>query len=145
MSNEAELDRLVESRVHRILQPLARYRQIRAEDGRPSCPYPTMRVNERLLGMYDNCPGEADGVIVVTNMGFHLQSCGNWISIYFDQLSHVETPAVDEKMSVERLQVVLKSGERVTIPIRGGTESFRDAWEFVRFLNRVIGDIRRRS
>ena len=48
-------------------------------------------------------------------------------------------------MRVAGLMLDLADGSQATVPVSGGTERARDAWEFLRFVMRVTDDVRHAS
>ena len=46
------------------------------------------------------------------------------------------------KSEINGLKLALRDGSESHIPIRGGRGRFRDAYEFLRFLDRVLADLR---
>jgi len=49
---------------------------------------------------------------------------------------------VSPKQDVSELLVRLTNQESVLLPIRGGKGKLRDAFEFIRFIDRVTSDLR---
>jgi hypothetical protein len=43
---------------------------------------------------------------------------------------------------VTGLALDLADGSHATVPVRGGTDRARDAWEFLQFVMRATGDVR---
>ena len=132
------------SRAHRILKPLANYRAI--DEGGVGLANGlsetiVLHNNERVLGIYENPAHGQQKTVVVTTRGVHVVVGGNYQALAYSQIDHVETPRSGEKHSFGELVVTCRSGDNVIIPIEGGQGRLRDAWEFLRFLNRVVADI----
>ena len=138
MNRKFELSELIESRAFRILFKLVRFNQKKNNLFTDEIP---LRINEKILGAYENYPNKKKEIVIVTDSALHIYHKSAWSSIYYEQISCVETPSKHEKRLIEKLDLRLKSGAVETIPVRGGIERFRDAWEFLRFLNRVISDV----
>ena len=132
----------VKTRVKRILEPLVNFRTI--EDGSlpvfPSLPVPAFKEGEDCYGVYENPSAEADEPVVVTNLGLHLRREQKWEFIDYRQIKEVDI--ISPKETVDELLVRLTNQESVLLPIRGGKGRFRDAFEFMRFINRVKSDLR---
>lgn len=131
---------LITTRAHRILKRLPHYRSV--VDSSDSMPSYTKELliatGEVLIGVYENLPGENTESIAITDRGLHAFLNRKWEFIAYEQIDRIETPS--SKEGVEELIVHLLSGSVSRIPVRGGHGQFRDAFEFLRFLDRVISD-----
>jgi hypothetical protein len=76
---------------------------------------------------------------VVTNLGLHVRREQKWEFIDYRQIKEHEI--VSPKETVGELLVRLTNQESVLLPIRGGKGRFRDAFEFMRFIDRVTSDL----
>jgi hypothetical protein len=125
------------SRAKRILRPMSRFQFF---DGQPS-PVPTdlpLPETETPIGMYLNEPGSLEDAVVVTDLSLLLESKGTWVPIPYSSISKIATPTT--KAGVQGLRLFLHDGSTVCLPIRGGTQRTSDAFEFLRFLDRVLAD-----
>lgn len=133
----------VKSRAHRILKPLASYRDLTGQPLNVPCWAADVPVKngEVCYGVYENSPCKANESIAVTNLGIHV--CRNKQSefIAYSQIASVSAPP--EKQTASELSIHLLSGQVISLPVRGGEGRFRDAFEFLRFLDRVTHDLRR--
>ncbi len=131
----------VKTRVTRILKPLVNFRTIK--DGSlpvfPSLPELAFKEGEDCYGVYENLSAEADEAVVVTNLGLHFCREQKWEFIDYRQIKEVEIASPKE--TVDELLVHLTNQESVLLPIRGGKGRFRDAFEFMRFIDRVTSDL----
>jgi hypothetical protein len=128
------------ARAHRILKRLPRYRSVVGTAG-PMLPWVqelSLPTGEVLIGVYENVPGEPTESIAITDRGLHVFRNGTWEFVGYEQIDRIETPS--GKAGVEELVVHLLSGKVSRIPVRGGRERFHDAFEVLRFLDRVISD-----
>ena len=136
---------LIESRAYRILRPLAQYRQITtAADILQPVTFQEFPEREHLIGIYENIPNDYHESITVTTSGCHWFLNDEWRFAKYDQILKVEV-SDDQKMNkrlVDRLVVHLKAGDVIELPIRGGKSGTPDAWEFLRFLDRVVEDVK---
>jgi hypothetical protein len=137
-----DLEESVKSRAYRTLRKMDSYRSL--ESNAPDY-FATnlLREHERLIGVYENSPGKRQESIVLTSFGFHIFLNEQWQFIDYGQIVDVE-PVLSipkDKRSIEGL-IVRIPGREITIPVRGGQEGFRDAWEFLRFLRRVTESFR---
>ena len=137
-----ELNDLLKSRVHRILRGLPSFRS--TADATVALPdgYEGHRLadGEQVLGLYTNTADDHREDILVTTHGLHLGPSGQTKFIAYQQISHVDT--LQPKHPLSTLRLHLESGEVMDLPIAGGHDRFRDAWEFMRYLDRVTRDIR---
>jgi hypothetical protein len=131
----------VASRARRILKHLNSYREVSESSlnlpsGLREVP---LREGETILGIYANSLSMLEESIVVTNLGLHVYRHTQWESIDYSQIRSIETPP--DKYETTQLMIQLQSDRVTNIPIRGGEGRFRDAFEFLRFLDRVTHDL----
>lgn len=128
----------VASRVHRILAHMKRFR--RDLDSFPDLPVPLPGLQgQTALGVYPNAEGSLREAFVVTDQGLVLEDGGRWVSIPYSSLRKVVTPKT--KTDVYHLDLELKDGSLLRLPIRGHDGRFLDVFEFVRFFSRVLEDM----
>jgi hypothetical protein len=135
----------VKSRASRILRRLASYSDLTR--GSPVVPLWLREIplqeGEHCLGIYENAPGGAADSVLVTNLGLHV-CCGSRREyVAFDEIESVTTHQA--KTEVTELEVHRRDGRVTQVPVSGGHDRLRDAWEFVRFLNRVREDQEQRG
>lgn len=129
----------VSSRVHRILRPLTHFQYFGPEGPPVPEELPLMK-EESLIGAYLNDPPSLRNAVIVTNFSLLLESHGAWAPIHYSSVSRVVSPT--SKEGVRYLDLVLADGSTARVPIHGGTERTSDAFEFLRFLDRVLEDRR---
>ncbi len=134
--SERTRQELVTSRVHRILKDLKLFRAIDMQNLDSSV---RLRPSENVLGLYENNKSERKDALLITTHAIHILCEKGEKVVDFREINKVETPPSKEP-PLEELTVQLKSGEQIKIPVRGGKENVRDAWEFLRFLIRVQSD-----
>jgi hypothetical protein len=124
------------------LKALLNFRPIKAGSlaVSPSLPAFGLKEGEDCYGVYESLPAEADEAVVVTNLGLHIRRERKWEFIDYRQIKEVDI--VSPKETVDELLVRLTTHESVLLPIRGGKGRFRDAFEFMRFIDRVTSDLR---
>lgn len=131
------LEESIQSRAYRTLRKMASYRSLQ-NDTPDYFEKDLLRVKEKLVGAYENVPGERQESIVLTTLGFHVFLNSQWQSIDYGQIVDVEPLFNISKDKRSVYNLIVHTPERdITIPVRGGQGGFRDAWEFLRFLNRV--------
>lgn len=108
--------------------------------GELALPPPEFRSGEEMIGAYRDMVGSGDHV-VVTSVGLHVWSPDGWRMIPYRNIGEVVVPHSEDSDLVETLYLRMRDGSKHGIPIRGGTGRFRDAWEFLRFLQRVVRDL----
>ncbi len=133
----------VKSRAHRILKHLANYRDLTNESLKIPYWVADVPINsgEVCYGVYENSSGEADESIAVTSLGIHVCRNKQWEFIDYAQIASVSAPL--EKQTANELSLHLLSGQLTSLPVRGGSGRLRDAFEFLRFLDRVTHDLQR--
>lgn len=135
----------VESRVIRILRPLTQYHKHSTESLNASnrSQKVDLQIGEVYLGVYENIPDSLEDSITVTSLGLHTYRGGEWEFLNYEHIESIRIPSRKEEAA--ELEIHLYDGYTTRIPVRGGQGRFRDAFEFLRFLDRVRDDIRRRK
>lgn len=139
-----QLPRRVASRAHRILKRLENYQSLFGaadEDIPNNISGIALAPGEQLIGVYYNMPDERREPIVVTSEGLHVLSKEGWQRVEYRQMRDVGPPVDEEKTQVMSLSITLQDGNTFALPVKGGRGNFRDAWSFLRFLMRVLGDV----
>jgi len=96
---------------------------------------PVLQEGEMPLGVYANQPGQCTENIVITNLGLHLLVDKIPAYVDYSQIKNIETPNTKD---ADHLVIHLVDGRIVKLHIRGKHDRFRDVFEFLRFLDRVI-------
>jgi len=123
------------ARVHRTLKPLARFRQI--SEVTQSLPHPRLADGDELLGVYENEPSELNHYIIVGAKGIYIDHGDAWRFIPYEVMTKTVLPEGD-KHAIDRLTIKLMNGDSIVMAVSGGDNKFRDVFEIVRFLDRVI-------
>lgn len=120
------------ARAHRTLKPMSRYQTATTNTVLPDGFQP----DDELLGIYRNDSNVTDVMIAVQAIYIHE---GEWIPLPYGsiQKATVVQHSPDDKRTAYGVTVQLNSGSRHFVPVNGGNERFRDAWEFLHYLNRV--------
>jgi hypothetical protein len=135
---------IAKSRAKRILAHLSQYEDLTTSAAPPAwLDDLAPGEKETLLGVYHNAPGAPDDSIVVSDAGLCVWRNGSWDSLRYADIAAIESPVAAEKHRVDQLTVHMVDGRSMTLPVRGGDAKLRDAWAFVRFLNRVVADLQR--
>lgn len=92
--------------------------------------------DETIIGVYENSTGEPKESIIITDTGLYVSGAQEWVYIRYEQVTRVEFP-VELKNQAEELFVYC-GGVRTKLVIRGGAGKFRDIYEFLHFLERVL-------
>jgi hypothetical protein len=132
----------VESRIHRTLQKLDRFKARTRWDEEPrldGIPSP-LSEGEKLLGVYENAIGRADQLLLFTDWAVHLWESGAWRSLRYSDIEASEWPT-ESKTQVHELVLRKKSGASVNLPVLGGSEHGRDLFVVMRCLDRIVEDI----
>lgn len=146
-----KLEELVVSRAHRNLGQLVNYHKVFSEDDLPSyLKELDLQEGEKIIGVYENFPGNINETIVVTNQGLRIFLNNEWIWVKYTEIDQVELPPNmgEAKLTLEELDIRLKSKQLVKLPARGeqdfirGKQSYsRDTFSFLNFLIRIIVSI----
>jgi len=102
-------------------------------------PQDTLRQGEELLGIYRNHPGSWNEAILVTDRGLHLLRPGG--STILDYAEMQAPRRVGEKTEIQSLDIPLRRGQCVRLPVLGRRGRLLDSLEFLRFLDRVREDL----
>ncbi|MEO6907156.1 MAG: hypothetical protein ABI210_04625 [Abditibacteriaceae bacterium] len=135
------MNRSIRSRATRILGRFENYQVLTLGDNTPlECAEMQIQCTEELLGIYTNHLDTEEGKIVVSDLGLHLYHSNTWRFIGYDQIRDITLPdyAMEHKELADALCLKMISGKLVVIPVSGGNGQFRDAFEFMRFLLRII-------
>jgi hypothetical protein len=130
------------SRANRILRAMPSYRSLSGNDtlpiGAPKAP--NLQPGENPVGFYVNNATTFSGLIFFSSENVYVFSDDGWGRVAFCEIAHVIPPVGKENVIGFNLQ--LKNGCLFWIPVtgkRGGR--FFDAFEVIRFFDRVISDL----
>jgi hypothetical protein len=127
------------ARAHRILDALKSWH---SEPPLPAAfEASQLGTEEQAIGWYDN--GAKASPVIVTSTALWVRSEKAWCSIPYSRISQVEGPGEADPRDASGVFVELFDSSRLEIRILGGDARFRDAWEFMRFLLRVVEDTKR--
>jgi hypothetical protein len=125
------------SRVKRVLCGLSRFNLFASPAPLPPAKL-SLAEGEEPLGIYYNEEFSISQAIVITSQSLHLESGGMWQRLPYSSIAKVVTP--ESKVDIRGLRLLSRDGIEVWLPVLGGTEKTSDAFEFLRFINRVIAD-----
>lgn len=122
----------VRAKIHRILKKMPRFEAFAREVSLPD----GFETEDTLLGVYHNDESRFDVWIGVNALHFWQET---WQSVAYAQLVKVSIHQTNtaDKHSAVGVVMETQAGSSHVLRIDGGTERFRDAWEFLRFLMRV--------
>lgn len=130
----------VQMRAHRILKHLVNYHE--ANENLPIYLLNLeLKPYELVLGYYENTRGKIDECVVVTNIRLLEYMDGKWNSFSYDEIKDARKPKNVEKLDFQEIEIELIDGRCIYIPVKGGGRRSRDAFEFLRFLDRIMEDI----
>ncbi len=132
----------VRSRVHRILRPLAGFRDLQESAEWPAAldPKPVLAASETVLGIYTDEPTDFSDAVVFTTQGLHVRSEKSWLQILYSDIERAVPPA--SKTGVTGFGILRRDGSEVWLPVRGSKSGrFYDAFEVLRFVDRVKDDV----
>lgn len=131
-------------RAHRILRHLSNYKSLSSDvTSKPEYLRNFRLGNERekLIGVYENNPGDREDAIVIADQGIHILDQESSQRIDYQNISRIKT--LSNKEEIDSVTIVDTRGNEVEIPVKGKKGKFRDALEFTRFLMRVTEDLRK--
>ncbi len=126
-------------RANRILKPMESYRGSN-EIAASVINSLELKGNEECIGVYENIVGDLSDCIFITNIGLRFKSSGKKELIPFTKIKNILPPS--NKTTDTTITIMLDSDNFTSIEIRNGRGRFKDVFEFVRFLDRVLKDIR---
>lgn len=114
----------IHSLVHRCRRHMPRFSDV------PEPPATSLVEGEQCLGFYQNADGSG---VIFTTEGLRLNS-GTLIR-YRDIAA---TRVVGDKADASRLELILADGLVEIAEFNGGNDRFRDVWEILRLLDRIL-------
>ncbi len=132
----------VRSRVHRILKPLAGFRDLQDRSQWPVVlhPRPVLAATEMALEIYSDEPTNFSDAIVFTTQGLYVHREKSWLRILYSDIERIVPPA--SKTGVTGFGIAKRDGTEVWLPVRGSREGrFYNAFEVLRFVDRVKDDV----
>jgi hypothetical protein len=136
------ISEIIRQRAYRILRALTSYRDLSEDDAVAPALLSGIAFGkgEVCLGVYENEPQKCEDSIIVTTRGLHVLQRSGIKHIPYAQIDFIDTPQEKDVLS---LTLNLLDGASVVVPLKGGDGNFRDAFEFIRFLERVVRDVRK--
>ena len=126
----------VAARAHRVLRGLRNWHPASLNADRQQ---PPLQSEEQVLGYYENGGGVTS--VWVTTETVWLHSGRAWRGVKYRQIAEVLGPGEGDPRDAAGVWVRSRDGSVLEIPILGGNDQFRDAWEFTRFMKRVVEDL----
>lgn len=128
----------INSRIKRTLQSLRSFKILEESSSIPeNLPVGDQEIP---LGIYYNHQSALKECVVITNRSLILERSGTWLPVPYASIIRVSGPA--DKVNTGKLKLSLDDGTTIPLMITGGRGKFSDSFEFLRFLDRVLGDIR---
>jgi len=123
----------VKSKVRKILGPLEGFSLLESLPAELSRKW---LLDDDVLGVYRNSFSDFNSAIIISEQGMVVVKGSTVHRFSYDDVNHVEYPKTKEKP--EDIIVHLVEGDVVYLPVRLGQGRFKDAFEFSRFLMRVL-------
>jgi hypothetical protein len=136
----------VSSRASRILNALGAYRDLTIGQWPVDAPaLPSFSDGEQLVGAYSNDWGKVSEPVLFTNKAiFVTGEDRTWRPVRFEDIERTVAPSGKEK--VKGFSLLLRDQSSVWLPIGGSKAGrFFDAFEVLRFVDRVLADSRKPS
>lgn len=130
------------SRVHRILRPIPAFRDLTVGQWPADAPaLPNLALGEVALGAYSNDWSNYSDIVLFTTNSIYVLSAGLWSGVAFEQVEGSVAPS--NKDNVTGFSLILRDKRTFWLPIGGSRLGrFYDAFEVLRFVNRILEDIR---
>lgn len=132
---------VIKSRVYRTLRPLRNFYAGGDHDILIAPPGLALVPGDEILGVYVNVPGKRDHAIVVSVHGMYVDQSSTWTFVAYEDIAEVAAPD-PEKRQARHIRLTLAQGRTLLLLVTGGDEKFRDVFEVVRFLDRVMAHTR---
>ena len=126
-------------RAHRILARLQNFKKF----GEPGCalPMPSGQQLGEPIGCYQNSERQED-LVGVFAQGLAWFENGRPLQLRFADIAGVSLPS---GKGSKMLLLTMRDGSQHQLPVAGGRERFLDSMEMLRFLDRVLCDIKNQS
>jgi len=103
-------------------------------------PKPVLATSETVLGIYTDASETFSDAIVFTTEGLHVRCEKSWLQVLYSDIERAVPPA--SKTGVTGFTILRRDGSEVWLPVRGSKDGrFYDAFEVLRFVDRVKGDM----
>jgi hypothetical protein len=99
---------------------------------------PALLANESLLGAYWNQPGQIEGAILFSDRRVCFRKASGWKCTEYSAIRDVRI--LGNKQSASAIRISAGTGD-LEVDVWGGGERSRDAFEVLRFLDRVREDL----
>ncbi len=131
----------VETRMFRKLRDIPRFRQFNGIEQLLALRGIKMPFagDERLLGIYENFPGQMEQLLLFTNTAVRWSQNGVWHVINYANIAAMEW-VPEDKMEATAIKVTLKGSGQESVPVLGGTDCTRDLFSIMTFLQRMKED-----
>lgn len=138
-------EKMVMSKAHRILRMMSNYTKFDKANNNEQFDIPQLLNLDQVIGVYQNKSGSR---VFITTEGLlisRIEPSDKFIR--FVDMEKTISPPRNEKTTLSVVKVLLCNGERIEIPVEGHGEEVRhpDAWEFHRFMMRVVESYKKRQ
>jgi hypothetical protein len=129
------------SRAHRSLRHLSRYQSLNADRlidvGLTNA---DLEIAEIPVGIYDNSSDDLEQSIIFTSSGIYIRTVVAKTYINYAMMANVNAldDAGNETVTANALNISMKDGTSLAIPIIGRSGRFHDVWTILHYLMRVI-------
>jgi hypothetical protein len=132
----------IHSRAHRTLKALSWYSDL-SGDGKlpPGAPQPpVLQPDDVPIGAYVNGPTGFSDLVLFTTNGIYVYRSDKWEEAKYRDINRTIAP--ESKEAVTGFNMLLQDGRNFWLPITGSKSGrFFDAFEVLRFVDRVVADI----
>lgn len=126
----------IKARARKILNPMGNYHSLEGQPVPDYLPNDLLAHNEECIGVYENSEGN---YVLITDFGLSVISGTVHASAPFKDIEEVIIPNKD-KLNVEQVQLRMIGNKSILVPIKHGNGKFKDVYEFIRFIDRVLDE-----
>ena len=127
-------------RASRIFKHLVNYYDLSAENAEIPAYIPQnfLQEGEFFIGIYENFTGKPDECIILTNFGIYVWHEIGLKFIAFKKIKSATVPPKEDGSNKFKISTI--DGDLFDVPVYGGKGKFKDIYQFVRFIDRVVED-----
>lgn len=133
----------VKSRLHRTIKNFENYHELNDENSKLLLENLDLLEDEVCYGVYENTPEKKEERIAITNKGLCIWRKNEWVRIYYLDIKEIRME--ENKQTIDSLTLILLNDVTFQLPIKGHKGKFKDIFNFTRFLDRVISDLKKQG
>jgi len=103
---------------------------------------PPIDSKESWIGVYCNKPNSIENAVAFSSEKLYVNKHGTWVSVTYRDI--LENKITQNKHEASEI-LVRTPNYSLIVPVHGGDDKVREAFEVLRFLNRVKEDVNRQN